>query len=88
MKIILEILKAADELCISELIDHIQEFLLYNPELILSNLVLIHQFVKEYEHFTELQTFCLNTINQDPAIFFETKDFITIDQSLLLSILK
>ncbi|GES77040.1 hypothetical protein GLOIN_2v1624336 [Rhizophagus clarus] len=88
VKIILEILKAADELCISELIEHIQEFLLYNPELILSNLVLIHQFVNEYEHFTELQTFCLNTINQDPAIFFEAKDFITIDQSVLLSILK
>jgi hypothetical protein len=88
VKIILEILKAADELCISELVEHIQEFLLYTPELILSNLVLIHQFVKEYEHFTELQTFCLNTINQDPAIFFETEDFITIDQSILLSILK
>ncbi|RIA81223.1 BTB/POZ protein [Glomus cerebriforme] len=88
VNIILEILKAADELCISELIDHIQEFLLYNPELILSNLVLIHKFVTEYEHFTELQSFCLNTINQDPAIFFEAEDFITIDQNTLLSILK
>src|SRR5436190_21206104 len=88
VKIILEILKAADELCISELVEHIQEFLLYNPELILTNLVLIHRFVTEYEHFIELQTFCLNTINQDPAIFFETKDFITIEQNTLLFILK
>ncbi|CAG8435126.1 11384_t:CDS:2 [Funneliformis mosseae] len=79
---------AADELCINELVERIQEFLLYNPELILTNLVLIHRFVTEYDHFTELQTFCLNTINQDPAIFFEAKDFITIDQNTLLFILK
>ncbi|CAI2161363.1 13696_t:CDS:2 [Funneliformis geosporum] len=88
VKIILEILKAADELCINELVERIQEFLLYNPELILKNLVLIHRFVTEYDHFTELQTFCLNTINQDPAIFFEAEDFITIDQNTLLFILK
>ncbi|KAF0424741.1 btb/poz domain-containing protein 19-like [Gigaspora margarita] len=88
VEFIIDVLTAAEELCLTELFDYIEDHILNNPEDLLNHFALVYHFATQHGQFKKLLAFCTNTMEQDPSIVFETEDFINIDQSTLISILK
>ncbi|CAG8683296.1 2872_t:CDS:2, partial [Ambispora leptoticha] len=85
---ILNLLVAADELGLTELLSRVETHLLYQKsEWLKKNFVLVHRTVFKSESFKKLQQFCLEKISHDPQSLFNSEDFTTIDQNLLFSLL-
>ncbi|CAG8629305.1 9518_t:CDS:2 [Acaulospora colombiana] len=86
---ILEILAAADELLLVDLLDYIQEYLIENKsEWLHSYILQIYQACLIHNSCSDLQEFILATISSDPELLFKSDDFLRTDESLLLPILR
>jgi hypothetical protein len=87
---ILEVMIAADELCLQELIDYAQDYLLlYKPGWIQRNFSTTHKIALEHSNtFTKLLDYCNEIIVNDPELVFCSEDFNSIDEITLLSLLK
>ncbi|RIA90994.1 BTB/POZ protein [Glomus cerebriforme] len=83
----IELLVAADELCLDELSSYTEEFLLNNKESLKSNLALILHIITQYDQFTDLTQFYRETYRQDPSLIFRSRDFHEIKQEYLLELL-
>ncbi|RGB29257.1 BTB/POZ protein [Rhizophagus diaphanus] len=82
-----ELLIAADELCLNNLCIFIEEYLLENKILLKQNFILIHDTTTKRPHFEKLSKFCVFTLTHDPSIIFKTNDFIKIKREFLLNII-
>ncbi|CAG8460320.1 3940_t:CDS:2 [Funneliformis caledonium] len=85
------VLRAAEELCLTDLLEYIEDHLLNNTDELLNHFALIYKFATQDEHykdFTKLQEFCLNAMEREPSIVFDSTDFINIDQDSLISLLQ
>ncbi|CAG8645872.1 6502_t:CDS:2, partial [Acaulospora morrowiae] len=85
---ILDLLIASDELLLSELFDHIQDYLLNTKfEWVKRNVVKVHRTIYPHEGCKRLQNFCLDAICKNPVLVFESKDFLEFEESLLTTLL-
>ncbi|CAB5366927.1 unnamed protein product [Rhizophagus irregularis] len=87
IKTIIELLIAADELCLNELCSYIEKYLLNDKESLKSNFILILNTIEKYDQFTILSQFCKTSCRKDPSIVFRADDFVTIGQECFLEFL-
>ncbi|UZO24772.1 uncharacterized protein OCT59_017066 [Rhizophagus irregularis] len=86
---IIKILVAASELSLQELVDYIQSFLTKNKaDWMEQNFNLIYQTSYEKDSFLELQKYCTNLISNNPNKIFNSLDFSTSPEKLLISIIQ
>ncbi|GBC07930.1 hypothetical protein RclHR1_00780010 [Rhizophagus clarus] len=89
ISILLQILIAADELNLQKLIYYIEEYLLENQyDYLRKDPIKILKITFRHEVCSVLRDFCFETICEDPNILFGSKEFLTLDKSLLLSLIK
>jgi hypothetical protein len=86
---ILKILVAADELLLQELISYLQNYLIVNKsEWMEQHFELIHRTSFQSNNLSELQQYCLNIIADLPEKLFNSIDFTSIPEKLLVSLIK
>ena len=86
---IINVLLAASELGLQELIVDIQSFLVKTKaDWMESNFNLIYQTSFENDSFLELQKFCTNLINKKPNKIFKSPSFSSIPEKLLVSLIQ
>ncbi|RIB21069.1 hypothetical protein C2G38_2034689 [Gigaspora rosea] len=86
---VLEILAAADELLLTDLLDFIQDHLIETKSDWLHSYILkVYQATLSHDSCSNLREFILATISSDPELLFKSPDFLKIDESLILPILK
>src|SRR5579871_532924 len=86
---VLKLLIAVDELNIQQLISYIQEFLIeHQTEFLHQNPTGILETVYQHETFTNLWSFCLEKICEEPKILFNSDKFINLKAQLLELLLK
>ena len=89
LKTNVELLIAADELCLPDLFEILQEHLLRNmEEQLKQNFCLVHKISMQHQSFTILQSYCKLIVKQIPHVIFKSKDFITLEKDTLISLLK
>src|SRR6185369_17996484 len=71
------------------LIDYLETYLIeQHSDDLKENFVSLHQIVSEYDSFTKLHDFCAKFAAAQPEAIFKSKDFHSLKESFLLSILK
>src|SRR4051812_34773911 len=87
---ILDLLCAADELMIDELMEHIQTYLIQNRSTwIDENLIEILNIIIPRTALSALRNYCLEEITLlNPSTFFESESFINMDEIALISLLE
>ncbi|CAG8745667.1 6330_t:CDS:2, partial [Acaulospora morrowiae] len=88
--VILDLLVAADELCLQELIDHSQDYLLcYKPSWMQRNFATTHRIAFQHSGtFKKLREYCSEIIRNDPELIFQAEDFSMLDENVLINLLK
>ncbi|CAI2166302.1 7907_t:CDS:2 [Funneliformis geosporum] len=81
------ILIAANELGLTELCDHVEDYLLQDIKSLKQNFVLIQDVAYNFNHFKKLTKFYESTFQQDPSLIFRADDFTTIKHEILLDLL-
>ncbi|RGB27413.1 hypothetical protein C1646_819777 [Rhizophagus diaphanus] len=85
----LNVLAAADNLNLQELVDYLQKYLIRNkPELIEQNFGLTQKIISQSNNLLELQEFCINLMAQSPEKIFKSFDFILLSEKSLISLIK
>ncbi|GES83730.1 carbohydrate-binding module family 13 protein [Rhizophagus clarus] len=86
---VVKILVAANELDLQELIPHLQSFLIENKETwIEQNFNLIYQISFENDSFLDLQRLCKELISKQPEKIFNSPDFNSISEKVLISLVQ
>ncbi|RIA87327.1 hypothetical protein C1645_878103 [Glomus cerebriforme] len=86
---IFKILIAANELSLQELISHLQSFLIKNKlSWMEQNFNLVYQTSFEIDSFSDLQKFCTEFITVKPHKIFNSSDFTSISENILISIIR
>ncbi|GBB86641.1 hypothetical protein RclHR1_13000003 [Rhizophagus clarus] len=83
----IEVMLAADELCLDELCTYTEEFLVNDRESLKSNLAFILHITTEYDQFTKLTQFYKETYRQNPSLIFKTNDFTEMKREYLVELL-
>ncbi|KAG9300204.1 hypothetical protein G9A89_002650 [Geosiphon pyriformis] len=85
---ILELLVAADELILKNLINYLEDYLIeYHAKQLVENFASLHETLFMHDSFKKLQGFCTQIAVRRPAIIFRSRDFISLNKSFLSSIL-
>ncbi|RGB40363.1 hypothetical protein C1646_663926 [Rhizophagus diaphanus] len=85
----LDILIAADELALIELIDYLIEYILKKETFwFRRHLVKIHRISSQHEAFHKLKTTCEEIIQKDSSTFLRSKDIGDLEESILIRLLK
>ncbi|EXX78989.1 hypothetical protein RirG_009910 [Rhizophagus irregularis DAOM 197198w] len=85
----LNVLAAADNLNLQELVDYLQKYLIRNkPELIEQNFGFTQQISSQSNNLLELQEFCTNLMAQSPEKIFNSFDFTSLTETSLISLIK
>ncbi|CAG8619782.1 6642_t:CDS:2, partial [Paraglomus occultum] len=86
---LLDVLVAADELLLTEMTDCIESYLLQNKaEWLRQNYFALWSKTKQAEFCGKLQECCKKTVCHDPRYLFESDDFLSLDEELLISFLQ
>ncbi|RIB28157.1 hypothetical protein C2G38_2239687 [Gigaspora rosea] len=86
---IFNLLIALNEFQFTELIDHIQSYLINNNASWLRlKFSRIYQISFENGNFTKLQQFCNDILVKHPNMIFDSEDFITLQENALIALLK
>ena len=86
---IIQILVAASELSLQELIAYIQSFLIENKSNWMEqNFDLIYQTSFENNSFLELQKYCTDLISKEPSKIFNSPNFFSIPEKLLVTLIQ
>src|SRR5437763_4651984 len=86
---LLKLLMATDELNLQKLSDHVRNYLIDNQaEFLRSDPLEIFQTVFQYEACEILRKYCLDTICESPKILFESPKFVSLEQDLVITLLK
>ncbi|CAG8702106.1 13677_t:CDS:2, partial [Gigaspora margarita] len=85
----LNLMIAADELALGELIDHIQDHIVvHEVNWIRDNLVQIIQISSKHEACHKLQLICQEILDSDPSAIFQARDFVMLEEQALIDLLK
>src|SRR6266498_3696172 len=85
----LKVLAAADELCLQELVNYLQKYLIENrSEWIKQHFEFTQQISSQSNSLLELQKFCTNLIVQSPEKILKLFDFTSLSEKSLISIIK
>src|SRR5688500_11536305 len=86
---IIKILTPASELGLQELIVYLQTFLIETKaNWMKENFNLIYQTSFENDSFLELQNYCDNLISKEPDKIFQSLNFSSIPEKLLVSLIQ
>src|SRR6266540_1831582 len=86
---ILELLEVCDELCFSELIDDLQNFLISEEkEWIQQSLIDIYKVYSNHQSFNLLRDYCSMLLYDNPESVLKSDDIVTIEKPMFISILK
>ncbi|RGB42396.1 hypothetical protein C1646_751050 [Rhizophagus diaphanus] len=86
---IIQILIAANELSLQELIPYLQTFLIENKaNWMEQNFNLIYQTSFENNSFSELQKYCTDLMTKEPIKIFNSLNFSSIPEKLLITIIQ
>ena len=86
---ILDLIVASDELLIEELVTFAQKYLIENQTKWLQNdFVKVFHTAFQLESCKQLQDYCLESICENPEPFFNSQNFTTLEDSILLGLLK
>src|SRR5436190_22653749 len=86
---IIKILIAASELSLQELVTYLQSFLIENKENWMEqNFNLIYQTSFENDSFLILQKYCTDLISKNPDKIFQSLNFSSIPEKLLISLIQ
>ncbi|CAI2180425.1 9261_t:CDS:2 [Funneliformis geosporum] len=86
---ILDLIIASDELLLNELVTSVQEYLIKNQTgWLQQNIVKVLHMAFQLESCQQLQNYCLESICDHPEPLFNSPDFPTLKQSILLGIVK
>ncbi|RIB29195.1 hypothetical protein C2G38_2239035 [Gigaspora rosea] len=87
--VIFELLIASNEFRLEELIKHVQSFLLENNASWLRlNFSRVYQTSFNDNNLKDLQQFCANVIAKHPNIIFDSDEFLSLPENILIFILK
>ncbi|RIA79352.1 hypothetical protein C1645_822669 [Glomus cerebriforme] len=86
-RINVDVLIAADELCLNDLCVHIEEFLLDDEYSLKYNFILIQKTVNQLTQFTKLLQFYKINVQNDPSLILRANDFTTIQHETFLEFL-
>ncbi|KAG9295682.1 hypothetical protein G9A89_003000 [Geosiphon pyriformis] len=85
---ILELLIAADELILKNLISYLEDYIIENhAQELKENFVSLHETSFSHDSFKKLQEFCAQIAATNPTIIFKSQDFTSLNKSFLSSIL-
>ncbi|EXX74572.1 hypothetical protein RirG_049840 [Rhizophagus irregularis DAOM 197198w] len=85
----LKILAAADILCLQELINYLQKYLIESKsEWMEQHFEFTQQISSQSNNLLELQEFCTNLMVQSPEKIFKSFDFTSLSESSLISLIK
>ncbi|KAG9300188.1 hypothetical protein G9A89_002634 [Geosiphon pyriformis] len=86
--IIIELLVAADELIMEDLISHLEDYLIeqYEEEM-KENFFTLRETSNRHGSFKKLQNFFTDITARNPAAIFNSKEFTTLNKSALASVL-
>src|ERR1051325_1163490 len=86
---IINILKAASEFSLQELISHLQSFLIENKtNWVEQNFTLVYQTSFEHDSFSERQKFCTDVVTDEPDKIFKSADFTSISEKSLVALIQ
>src|SRR6266511_3692318 len=86
---ILELLEACDELNFNELVEDLQNHLLIDhKEWIKQNLIYFYKISSKHQTFHLLQGYSNELIDDNPELLLNSGDMISIEKSILITILK
>ncbi|EXX58436.1 uncharacterized protein OCT59_020140 [Rhizophagus irregularis] len=86
---VMKILDAASELNLQELFTYLQSFLIRNKtNWMEQNFNLIYQMSFENDSFAEFKNYCNDLITKEPNKIFETTNFSSISENLLVTIIQ
>jgi hypothetical protein len=86
---IIKILIAVNELGLQELIPYLESFLIENKEnWVKQHFDLIYQICIENDSFLELQKYCTDLIAEEPNKIFNSLNFSSISEKLLITIIQ
>src|SRR6266496_5447025 len=86
---ILEVLVAADELNLQELVDYLQKYLVKNKsEWMEEHLEFTQKISSQSNNLLKLQEFCTNLLVQSSEKILKSFDFTTLSEKSLISIIK
>ncbi|CAG8670523.1 2959_t:CDS:2, partial [Ambispora leptoticha] len=86
---IFDLLIASNEFGLKELVEHIQLILIKNHASWLRlNFSLVYQTSFKDDNFNELRHFCANIVAKYPNIIFDSDEFITLPENILIFVLK
>ncbi|RIB28473.1 hypothetical protein C2G38_2157790 [Gigaspora rosea] len=90
VKVILNILVACKELCLLELFEYMQDYLLNNmSEAMQHNFSLVQRITSQHNNtFPKLKIFAKKIIDHNPHWVFKSDDFNTLEQHILISLLQ
>ncbi|CAG8592862.1 31528_t:CDS:2 [Gigaspora margarita] len=90
VKVILNILVACKELCLLELFEYMQDYLLKNmSEAMQHNFSLVQNITSQHNNtFPKLKRFAKKIIDHNPHWVFKADDFNTLEQHILISLLQ
>ena len=86
---IIKFLITANELNLQELVDYLQTFLIEDKaNSIEQNFILVYQTIYENNSFLELQKYCTDLISKEPDKIFDSPNFSSIPEKLLISLIQ
>ena len=87
---VIKILEAASELSLQELISRLQSFLIENrTNWVEQNFSLMYQTsFKHGDSLSELQKFCIDLVSDEPEMIFNSHDFTSIPEKLLVPLIQ
>ncbi|CAG8466228.1 326_t:CDS:1 [Acaulospora colombiana] len=85
---LLDLLVAADELILGELVEHTQDYLIqHNAKWLQKNIVKVLHTIFRHKTCEKLQNYCLEIISDDPRFLFESEHYLSLESDLLVSLL-
>ncbi|EXX70341.1 uncharacterized protein OCT59_029188 [Rhizophagus irregularis] len=86
---ILRVLTTADQLCLQEIVDYLQEYLINNEfEWMEQHFGLVYQIGFQSNSLLEIQNFCTNCMTKSPQKIFKSFDFTLLSEKSLISLIK
>lgn len=85
----MDLLVAADELILDELIEHVQDYLIQNQaNWLQQNIVRVLHTIFQHQTCKKLQDYCLEIISNDPKFLFESEDYLKLESNILVALLE
>ncbi|RGB33295.1 hypothetical protein C1646_761894 [Rhizophagus diaphanus] len=87
---LIELLIAADEMNLYELVDHLQQHIInLNHDWMVQNGVKLFNIISQHKGiFSKLEEYCNNIMNQEPELLIDSNDFWRLDDETLITFIQ